>query len=177
MRYYYISGNPPLPDKATIRRHTILCILKHRQDDSYGILHRTSLYRNGFVMGGVDDDTLEDAGKREISEETGYIDIRYEQTLADEIHVEYFAPHKDINRYGIEKCVVYHLMSAQQHDHKLDDDNHTFEWVPRAEVETHLEDTPGISSHLYFWYVYTGQEEKAKNYAQQFTQLPPHVAQ
>ena len=169
--YHYISGNAPVPGKTTIRRQNVLCILKHRSQDSYGILLWTTLDRKSFVMGGVDEDTLEAAGMREISEETGYTDIKYIQTMEHEVHAEYFAAHKDINRYSIEKCAVYQLLSDDQHDKPLDDANHNFVRVPYKEVEGMLTDVPGLSSNVVFWLEYTGQEEKLQTYLEQFSQV------
>lgn len=48
--YHYISGNPPIQGKTTVRRNNVLCILKHRSDESYAILDRPTLNRKSFVM-------------------------------------------------------------------------------------------------------------------------------
>lgn len=47
-----------------------------------------------FVMGGIDNDDIIEAGIREINEETAYIDVRYVDTLDIAIHSEYYASHK-----------------------------------------------------------------------------------
>lgn len=45
-------------------------------------------------MGGVDGQDIITAAKREVEEESGYIDLEYETTLSGEVHAEYYASHK-----------------------------------------------------------------------------------
>lgn len=119
-------------------------------------------------MGGTDGEDLIAAGKREIAEESGYTDLEYEKTLNNECHAEYFAEHKDINRYSIEHCVVFRLRSDMKLDGPLDDDHHRVVWLPRDEVEAFLSDVPGLSSNLLFRYEYTWQQEKLSDYRAKF---------
>lgn len=119
-------------------------------------------------MGGTDGEDLVTAGRREVAEEAGYIDLEYEKTLLWECHAEYFAEHKDVNRYSIEHCVVYRLTSDAKRDGPLDDDHHTVLWLPRDQVESFLSNVSGLSSNLLFRYEYTEQQEKLSDYLQKF---------
>jgi hypothetical protein len=166
--YHYISGNPPIQGKTTVRRNNVLCILKHRSDESYAILDRPTLNRKSFVMWGVENDTLVDAGIREISEETGYIDIQLLSVIEWEVHAEYYAWHKWVNRYSIEQCVAYRLWSDRMHHDVLDDTHHTLMRVPTQDVAHILSDVPWLSSNLLFWYRYMWQNKSYEEYAQKF---------
>jgi 8-oxo-dGTP pyrophosphatase MutT (NUDIX family) len=79
---------------------------------------------------------------REIAEETGYIDCVLDCVLDHEIHAEYYAAHKDVNRYSKERCAVYHLISDAKHDQPLDDANHDFLWIPKADMADFLAKVP-----------------------------------
>lgn len=168
MIYSYISEHPPVEWLPTVTRHNVLCILRHRSDDTYGVLRRTTINRRSRVMGWVDDDDLVTAGMREISEETGYTDIRHIQTLDHEIHAQYHAPHKGVNRYSIERCAVYQLTSWKKHADPLDDEHHDFLWLPADDVEAFLSDVPWLSSNLAFWYQWRGEQQKRINYIATF---------
>ncbi|MBP7884738.1 NUDIX domain-containing protein, partial [Patescibacteria group bacterium] len=146
--YHYISGNAPHPDRPTVRRQNVLAILYSPSDDQFALLDREGYGRKSRIMGGTDGEDLIAAGKREIAEESGYTDLEYEKTLNNECHAEYFAEHKDINRYSIEHCVVFRLRSDMKLDGPLDDDHHRVVWLPRDEVEAFLSDVPGLSSNL-----------------------------
>lgn len=47
-----------------------------------------------FVMGGIDDDNVIEAGMREIDEETAYTDVKCVKSLNIHIDAEYYASHK-----------------------------------------------------------------------------------
>jgi hypothetical protein len=98
----------------------------------------------------------------------GYTDLIYDRILSGEIHAEYYAAHKWINRYSIEHCVALTLASDQKHDRELDDANHTMFRLPRDQVESFLSDVPGLNSNLLFRYEYTDQQEKIQEYADRF---------
>lgn len=166
--YHYISGNTPRPDKETIRRQNVLVIVHRIEDDYFALLDRWDYHRKSRIMGGTDGEDLITAGMREVAEEAGYIDLEYEKTLSGECHAEYYAEHKDNNRYSIEHCVVFRLLSDKRHGNSLDDAHHTLVWKHRDAVEDFLSDVSGVSSNLLFWYEYTGQEDKLSAYLQSF---------
>lgn len=169
--YHYISGNPPVQGKPMVRRKNVLCIVQHWSDSTFAVLNWKKMHWHSFVMGGIDSDSFEDAGKREIAEELGYTDIICEWILPWEIHAEYFAAHKQVNRYSIERCVVYRLDSGKKHSNPLDDENHETLWLPYDKVESFLADVPGLSSNLAFRYQYTKQDAKFESYVQKMKRI------
>lgn len=170
--FHYISWNAPIPWKKETRRHNVICIVRHRQKDAYMVLKRTSLHWTSFIMWGVDGQPLLEAWKREIMEETGYTDMTYIKTLNTGLHAEYFAAHKDVNRYSIEHGVVFHLKSDKQHNEKLDDEHHDLIRVDKGNVEETLQDIPWEhSSNLALWYEYLWDEKKLSDYLDRFDRV------
>lgn len=169
MKYHYVWAHAPVAYKKTVRRETILCIVKHREEDSYLLLNREKMDRKSLIMWWVDDDDLVTAWKREIQEETWYTDLTYESMLDIEIHGEYYASHKEVNRYSSSHCLVYKLNSWVQHTWSIDDENHSHQRVAATEVDDFLANVPWLSDSLAYWYYYSGNSEKFENYIAQFT--------
>ncbi|MBT4869947.1 MAG: class I tRNA ligase family protein, partial [Candidatus Diapherotrites archaeon] len=89
-----------------------------------------------FVIGGVDDgETPEEAVRREVIEETGYSDIKSIKPIAFETHAEFYAKHKEINRYGKYKAFLVELAS-DKHEKPSDEHtkNHEGIWVEKNKV-------------------------------------------
>ena len=163
---HYISGNPPVPWKTqTVRSNVLAVLLDEKGENALCLDWKKAVWRS-FVMGGVEEweDWIE-AGQREICEETGYTDIEYVETIAWEIHAEYFAPHKDVNRYSYEKCLVYRLKSKANNGIIEDEDNHSLHRIAIDKVEEFLSEVPGdCNSNLIFF-----QRYKKKNQSYTWT--------
>jgi leucyl-tRNA synthetase len=68
-----------------------------------------------FVVGGVDEgESLEAAARREIAEEVGYTDLSFKRIIMPPVYSEYFAAHKDENRFATASAVVFELTSEAQ---------------------------------------------------------------
>jgi hypothetical protein len=50
----------------------------------------------------------------------------------------------------------------------LDDANHDFLWIPKADMADFLAKVPWLSSNLAFWYQYIGDQEKYDVYILKF---------
>lgn len=170
-QYHYIWAHAPQADKETVRRKNILCIVKHREKDAYLLLDWEKMDWKSFVMGGIDNDDIIEAGIREINEETAYIDVRYVDTLDIAIHSEYYASHKWVNRYSENCCLVYQLHSGSKRAWPIDDENHSFHRVDADKVETFLLNVPWTSESVLYWYYYTGKQEKFDEYVKKFTKI------
>lgn len=88
------------------------------------------------------------AAKREILEETGYRNVEFVEQVGWEQHSAFYAEHKEINRYSIEKCLVFHVLSEEQQEVSPEErSKHTFHWIKEHEVGNFL----NLANELYFW--------------------------
>ena len=80
-------------------RRAIIAIVKHWSEDKYLCLTSKPRDLNYFVCGGIDggEDPIA-AGKREIEEETGYVDAQFVRQLGGAIHSRFFQSLKKYNR-------------------------------------------------------------------------------
>ncbi|MDB5204467.1 MAG: leucyl-tRNA synthetase [Candidatus Taylorbacteria bacterium] len=128
--------NPPQPGKKVIRRKTIHAIIENVEGDKViGIKWKKYNWQT-FVIGGVEEgeDVIEGA-KREAMEETGYIDLEFVKILGDEIHSEYFATHKDVNRYADVTGVVFRMRSESRNElSEEESDKHEILWIEKNKI-------------------------------------------
>ncbi len=148
----------PIPGKKSVRRHNVHIILRRPSDQKIMLLdwkvnltpQRPQLY--SFVIGGVDPgEDLIEAAKREVLEETGYENIAFVQQLPLMIQSEYYAGHKDENRYADISVVVFDLVNDQRRE--LTDEEtakHSPLWVTADEVPKKL----NIVDGLFIWQQY-----------------------
>ncbi len=86
-------------DEPFDKRNAIIAIVKHWSDDKYLCLASKPRDLNYFVCGGIDEgEDLMAAGKREIEEETGYVDAQFVRQLGGTIHSKFFQSLKKYNR-------------------------------------------------------------------------------
>jgi leucyl-tRNA synthetase len=158
---HYISWNKPEPTKETTIRQNVLAMLYNQDKTKILCLDWITADRKSFIMGWVEEnETFEEAGKREIMEESWYTNIEVLWTVRWEIHAEYFAAHKDINRYSKERCVVYHLLSEDNTGVREGEKDHHLVWMPVEEVKEFLAKTPGENnSNLIFFQRYLAENQ------------------
>jgi leucyl-tRNA synthetase len=138
--YSLDEKNPPRKGKKNTTRKVVHVIL---EDDNGKVL---TLNLKGeewgkdkpktFIIGGIEDgESIEQAVLREVKEETGYTDVEIRKIIPIEFHAEFFAAHKDVNRYVMTTSVVCRLKSEKkeavsENEKKL----HDLVWVKRNEL-------------------------------------------
>jgi leucyl-tRNA synthetase len=134
------ENNPPRKGaKDTIRRvvHVILendkgeILTLNLKGEEWGKNKPTT-----FVIGGIEnEETPKEAAIREIREETGYTDIEFIKNLPIEFHAEFFAAHKNVNRYVKTTGIVFRLKSEKQ-DPISDEEKkmHDLVWIKRESL-------------------------------------------
>lgn len=114
--------NPPVEGKKKIERQNVQAIVKNPKTGKYLCLYSHKHDWNTFPMGGVSEgeDVIE-AARREVAEESGYINLSEGKILGGQVRSEYFAKHKDENRISYVTLVYFELLDE--------------EVVPRSEQE------------------------------------------
>jgi len=143
-------------DKKTVERDAVFGIVKHWKEDKYLCLNWEKFNWKSFVIGGVEkEETPEQAVKREVIEETGYSDIKSIKRIGFEVHSNFFARHKDVNRYGRFKAFLVELKSDKykkpEEEHTK---NHKPEWVEYNKVADYI----SLENNKYFWTTLTKGE-------------------
>ena len=159
--------NPPHPGKKTVRRKNIHVILENPENKKILMLQWKGAVWGAypprtFIIGGVEEgeDPIASA-KREIAEETGYSDVRFVRKLPIEVHSEYFAAHKDENRYA--EITVLHFEIASEKKNAVSEKEtakHDPVWIDAKEAGNFVSvvDGPFIwSEFLSHGRAYTGE--------------------
>lgn len=139
----------PVDWKRIEERKNISVIIKHPSEEKYLLLDWESFWWKSFVVWWVEEnESYEEATKREIIEETWYNDFLEIKPIWWEIHSQYYAKHKDVNRHSILKFFFIKLNSLQNIWHlESETEFHNFLWVDREKVKNYL----NINTHLYSW--------------------------
>lgn len=114
-----IDENKLVPEAKTIYRDCIMLVIKHPTLNKYLYLHNKKFGWNVLVQGGIEPgENPFIAAIREMTEETGYTDIKSITKLDFEMDNVYYAAHKNQNRYAIIKTFYIELNSLKQTDHE-----------------------------------------------------------
>jgi len=168
MKIPYFEDNwkdAPRFDKKTVKRKNILVILKHSDREEFCLLVWKKFWWNSLIVWWVDEwEWYIEAAKREVIEETWYNDF-WECSLLDlEFNTSFYASHKDINRYSIEKYVFIQLNSMQNIwvDEK-ETQNHNFLWIAKNEVADFL----NLDNNMYAWRLFSTWKEEDIEYLEE----------
>ncbi|MBU0660894.1 class I tRNA ligase family protein [Patescibacteria group bacterium] len=147
----------PKEGKETVRRQNVIVLVKHPEEDAYFCLDWTKQGWTSFVIGGKENgETWEDAAIREMKEETGYQNIKSINLLGFETHTNFFAAHKDVNRYGEQRAVYIELADDERAEvDPKEVKNHDGKWV---KVED-LHDFINLDNHIYYYNIFKEGEK------------------
>ncbi|MCI5108454.1 MAG: class I tRNA ligase family protein [Candidatus Pacebacteria bacterium] len=107
--------NPPVPGKKSVERQNVHVVVKNPKDGKYLLLKWKEYDWTTFPMGGVEEgESLIEAAKREVLEETGYKNLINGKVLGGQVRAEYFAAHKDENRVSFTNLVTFDLENEEQ---------------------------------------------------------------
>ncbi|MFO0743653.1 MAG: class I tRNA ligase family protein [Candidatus Paceibacterota bacterium] len=126
----------------TVRRRNIHAIVRNPKNNKYLFIKFKKEGWQSMITGGVEGvESLLEAAKREIIEETGYKNFEYIKSNGDmfEVHSKFFAPHKNINRYMIASALCFDLIDEERQDIDQDErDLHEIIWIEKDDVLDYL---------------------------------------
>ncbi|MFC1638589.1 leucine--tRNA ligase, partial [Patescibacteria group bacterium] len=139
-QHFVDEKNPPVDGKDAVPRKAVQCIVKHWEKDQVINLHWKKFPWKTFIIGGVEDgEEIIDAAIREIKEETGYKNPKFIKKIGGEFHSEYFAAHKDVNRYAHLQGLYFELENDEQDEISEDEKAaHEVVWTDSKDVRDKL---------------------------------------
>ncbi len=156
--YFFDHQEPPRPDAPSVPRIAVHSIVKHKNEDKYlGLVWKNSAWKT-FIIGGVEKgEDLVEAAKREIHEETGYRNLKLVRKLGTQVHEEFFAKHKNENRYARFSGLLFELENEEKDPVSSEEKaKHEVVWVERAEMENFL--NVGNTSKIFWKSVTEGEK-------------------
>lgn len=153
--------NPPQEGKENTQRAIVICVIKN-QEGKYLTLKWNKLNWHTFVMGGVEPgEEIVEAAKREIAEETGYMDVEFKSRMPFALNSIFYAAHKDVNR-DIRVDILQFELKSDKLGKTNKEEHEDFEplWVDASELKN-LGPVGGLE-YIVRWieegdYVYAGE--------------------
>ncbi len=143
----YIKDNPR-DDKETEERDAVVGVVKDPKTNKYLCLKWNKTEWQSFPSGGTDGDEIVEAGKREIKEETGYIDLEFKKELGSPIFAEFYRPHKDSNVIAKFRYLLFELNSDEQVEiEKKEMEIHEPLWIDEEKIESFI----NVSNQKIVW--------------------------
>lgn len=114
--YYLGEGEEKCKADLPIQtRRCVIVAIKHPTENKYLCLHNLESGVKSLVIGGIlTDEKIEDTATREIKEKTGYTDIQITYTSPFEVHSQFYAKNKNMNRYLTLNILFGKLISLNQ---------------------------------------------------------------
>ena len=138
MPYIFDSENPPQKGKKNTKRNTVHCFVKHPSENKFIALRSKKMPWLTPITGGVEgSESVVEAALREIKEETGYSSAKFIKEMPQVFSVEFYAPHKDVNRDVTSHILYFELENLDQVKISENEEAlHSVEWVSFEDLKS-----------------------------------------
>ncbi len=117
----------------------VTVIVKNPQNNTFLCLNWNTTEWKSFPTGGIDNDDLVEAAKREVREEKGYINIKFIKQLGDSIYAEFYRPHKDSNVFAHFQYLLFELENEEMAEVSAKEkEQHEAIWIKEENVESFI---------------------------------------
>ncbi len=139
--HLFEKNNLPHPDKKTVHRRVVQGIVKHWGEDKILALKWRKQPWTTFVIGGVEEkETFAEAAVREVREETGYKNFHLVRRLGWKMFSEYFATHKDENRYADMELFYIQLDGPEKDELAPEEaEKHELVWIDENRITSEID--------------------------------------
>ena len=143
--YIVDQRNPPIDGKKVVTRNNVHAIVRDPKTDTYLALRWKRFDWTTFPMGGMEEgESAEEAARREVKEETGFVNLKLVRVLPGRAKATYFAAHKDQNRVSYTTAVLFDLVDQTREEiSDKERAEHDIVWLKRAQFNyaemTHAE--------------------------------------
>ncbi len=138
--YNFDKSNPPREGCKNTIRKVVHVILENKKGEVLTLNLKGKEWGKEkpktFIIGGIEEgETPDKTALREVQEETGYVDIEVVKIIPIEFHAEFFAAHKNVNRYVKTTGIICRLKSEKQVSiSKEEEKMHDIVWVNKNEL-------------------------------------------
>jgi leucyl-tRNA synthetase len=154
-KYFMESENPPREGFPTVRRKNVHAIVRRATDGAVLMLRwkanqrASGAYPHTFIVGGIEEgEDAREAVLREIAEETGLHRVRFVSEVPAIVHSEYFAGHKEQNRYAEISILCFEADGDEAFDVAPEElEKHDPIWVLPSDVAS----TVNVAEGPYIW--------------------------
>lgn len=117
-------------------RRAVVALVKHWSENKYLGVSWGNTGWQGFVIGGIENgEKAEDAGAREIIEETGYLHPKLVRRLGDTVHARFWQNIKKENRLAHFEPVLYELVDGERNEPNEEEKKlHKLSWLTPEEM-------------------------------------------
>lgn len=130
------QSNPPRSDREFTQRIVAHCIVKHPSEEKVLTLRWKNHDWHTFITGGIEEgEEPDEAAAREITEETGYKNLRFVKEMPLVINSHFYAAHKDVNRDILVHVLLFELQDLGVGEtNKAEHENFETEWWPIKDI-------------------------------------------
>ncbi len=129
--------NPHRSRKEMTRRNIIIGIVRDPKAEKYLVLKWRKQPWTTFITGGVEEgEDIVEAAKREITEETGYKNLKLVRVLGGPTEAHFFAAHKDVNRITEANPILFEIENEERIPLGAEDvDQYDMAWLTLSQLK------------------------------------------
>jgi len=142
------------------RRDTVAVILRNSTGEIMCLNWNNEKKWKSFVSGGVENGDIVQSAIDEIREETGYVNVKFVREINCETRDRFYAPHKNVNRYLINRAVIFDLVDEEKNDiEEIEIEKHVPIWIKGSEILNFLT----VENHKFLFREYLGEKQEYDN--------------